>query len=187
MLLLAAVLLGGAGPAPDRPPLVPTKDAIIGYHLAPGMGEAIDVRVLVQAGGRALRLDLPDQSFLVARPPSRSLMMVVPQEQTVLELPWDEGPQPLFLLDGRMRFTQRGEATVAGQRCIQWEAILERSRNTVCVTVDGFVLRNISQDQAGRRNRVEAFAIKYQPVAEADFIVPLEYERVVPGHESPPK
>ena len=178
-----AVILGAAGPAPapgaaERPSIMPTRDAVVGYHLAPATGEAIDVRVSFQAGGRALRMDLPDHSFMVATPGDKRLVLVVPLEQTAMELPWTDGPQPLFLLDERMRFTRKAEATVAGQRCTLWDAVLERTRATVCVTADGVLLRSQSQDPMGRRNLIEAFAIRYQALVESDFAVPAEFDRL---------
>ena len=179
---LAALLLTAAAPppapGPDRPVLAPTRDAVVGYHLAPAAGEAINVRVSLQAGGGNLRLDLPDHSFMVASPPSRQLVLVVPLEQTAMELPWSDGPQGLFLLDDRMRFTRKGEATVAGQRCTQWDAVLDRTRNSICVSADGVVLRSQSQDASGRRNLIEAFAVRYQALVESDFAVPAGFERM---------
>lgn len=188
---VAAVLLMAAGPAPgagpERPVLVPARDAIVGYHLSPATGEPIDVRVGLRSGGAALRVDLPDQSYMLAVPPTRALMLVVPLERTALDLPWADGPQSLFLLDERMRFTRKGEATVAGQRCTTYDTVLERARSTVCVTGDGIVLRAQSQDPMGRRNLVEAFAIRYQPLAETDFVVPADFERMsaTPGQHAP--
>ena len=187
-----AALLATTGPAPaqlvqpapaapaatDRPQLLPSRDAVLGYRLAPGAGETIDVRVSLQAGGAALRIDLPDHSYMVATPPNKQLVLVVPLEQTAMDLPWADGPQPLFLLDPRMRFTRKGEATVAGQRCTIWDTVLDRVRSTVCVTADGIVLRSQSQDAAGRRNLIEAFILRYQALVESDFAIPAEFERL---------
>lgn len=185
-LAMAALLLMAAAPAEDRPPLAPTRDAVVGYHLAPASGESINVRVSLAAGGGALRVDLPDQSFMVATPPSKQLVLVVPLEQTAMDLPWADGPQPLFLLDARMRFTKKGEATVAGQRCTQWDTVLDRSRATMCVTSDGVVLRSQTQDAAGRKGLIEAFAIRYQALVESDFAIPPSFDRLAAVPKSQP-
>ena len=181
LIAFGFLTVAGAGGAlaQDRPSIAPTRDAIVGYHLAPATGETIDVRVVFRGGGKALRVDLPDQSFMLAIPPTRSLVLVVPLQETALELPWADGPQSLFLLDERMRFTRKGELTIAGQRCVQWDAVLETAKSTVCVTKDGIVLRSQSQDPMGRRNLVDAFIVRYEGLAEADFVVPEGYDRMV--------
>ncbi len=164
----------------------PSRDAVLGYHLRPATGEAIDVRVLVRGGGTALRVDLPDTSYVLVAPANRSVALVVPLEQTAAELHWAEGPQALFMLDDRARYTRRAEMTVAGQRCTQWESHLEQERHTLCVTSDGLVLRNQFQDPQGRRNLVEAFAVRYEGLAEVDFQVPKGFERIRPQPDGPP-
>ena len=188
VLLCLAPNLARAQPAPaERPPVVPARDAIIGYHLAPATGEPIDVRVAVRAGGRVMRLDLPDTSYMIATPGNRSVTMVVQLERTALDLPWTDGPQSLFLLDDRMRFTRKAEATVAGQRCTVWDTAIERARSTVCVTNDGLVLRSTSQDPLGRRNLIEAFGVRFGSLAEADYTVPVDYERLQAEPNQVPK
>jgi hypothetical protein len=193
-LLLLAALAPGAGvlaPSAARaqaaPPFVPTRDAVLGYHLAPATGEAIDVRVALRAGGKGLRMDLPDQTYMLALPATRSLTLIVPLERTALDLPWTDGPQPLFTLDEKARYTKKADATVAGQRCTNWDAVGERGRSTVCVTPDGVILRSVGTDPLGRRNLIEAFAIKYEGLAESDFQVPSGFERLVAAPREAPK
>lgn len=190
MLAVFAPLSVAAQPAPpavERPALAPARDAVVGYHLAPATGEAIDVRVALRAGGRALRMDLPDQSYMIASPPSRSLVLVVPLERTALDLPWADGPQSLFLLDEKMRFTRKAEATIAGQRCVVWDTVLDRARSTVCVTNDGLVLRSTSLDPLGRRNLIEAFAVRFDSLAEVDYAVPSGFERLTSTTKDAPQ
>ncbi len=185
VLPLGVLPLGAATPppaAPAAPPatltLLPMRDTVVAYHLAPSRGEAIDVLVTYRAGGRALRMDLPDHTYMIATPSTRSLVLVVPLERTAADLSWSEGPQPLFLPDPHMGFTRKGEATVAGQRCTQWEALKEPSRNAICVTPDGVMLRNQFLDGQGRRSVVEALGVKQVAAAEVDFVVPLDFERL---------
>lgn len=187
-LLLLALTAAGPAPAPapapapglaqDRPTLAPTRDAVVAYHMVPGSGEPIDVRVGFKIGGAALRVDLPDSSFILAIPATLTLVMVVPLQRTALEMPWVDGPQPLFLLDERMRFTRKGEATIAGARCTIWDAALDRARNTLCVSADGLVLRNQSQDAQGRRNLVEAYGIRLQSLPDSEFSIPADFVRL---------
>ena len=186
VLLLAAVLVAAAGPppaapGPDRPVMPPTRDAVLGYRLQPGTGETINARVSLLAGARTLRLDLPDYTFMLATPATRSLVMVVPAERTTVDLPWPDGPQSLFLLDDAARFTRKGEASVAGHRCTLYDVQLDKAQNTVCVSAEGLVLRNQSTDAQGRRNLVEAYAVQFGGTTENEFKVPAGYDRLQPS------
>ena len=93
---------------------------------------------------------------------------------------WNEGPQALFTLNDRAKYTRRAEQTVAGHRCTQWESQLDQERHTLCVTTDGVVLRNQFQDPQGRRNLVEAFALRYEALPDSDFQVPPGFEKITP-------
>ena len=128
-----------------------------------------------------MRVDLPDTSYVLVFPPVREVTMVIPLQRTTTDLTWQDGPEALFLMDDRMKFTRKGEGTVAGHKCTQWDAVLDQDRHVVCITGDGVVLRNQSQDAQGRRNLVEAFAIRYDNVPDAAFELPANFERVQPG------
>lgn len=186
-LLLLAAVAPQAARAQAAPAMVPSRDALVGYHLAPATGEAIDVRVALRAGGKGLRMDLPDQTYMLATTATRNVVLVVPLEQTALELPWTDGPQPLFTLDDKARYTKKADATVAGQRCTNWDTVGERGRSTVCVTGDGVILRSAATDPLGRRNLIEAFAIRYEGLADSDFQVPQNFERLVAAPREAPR
>jgi hypothetical protein len=158
-----------------------TRDALVGYHLRPAVGEAIDVRVELKVGGTAFRVDLPDSNYLVGAPSSRSLTMVVPLERTLVSIPWEDGPQTLFTVDEAARFTRRSDATVAGQRCTLWDAVSDGVTHLLCITADGLVLRNQFQDRQGRRNLVEAFSVRFEALADADFAFPDGFDPIVPN------
>lgn len=179
-IALVSLLLAGAAPAPDRPALAPEKDMLLGYHLVPAQGEKIDVRVAIRAGGRALRIDLPDTSFMIANTVNKALTLVVPLERTMVDLPWSDGPQTLFLLDPKMQFTRKGEATIAGTKCVLWATAMEQARGTVCVTPDGTVLRSQMSLPNGRQNTIEAFVVRQASLAEADYAVPRGFETLLP-------
>jgi hypothetical protein len=174
---LALPFLSAAAPA-DHPVLLPAHDALVAYHLEPAGGEAIDMRVAYLAGAKELRFNLPDFSYILVTPAKRSALMVVPLQNTLAELPYAAGPQSLFLLDDHARFTRKGEATVAGQKCTSWDMVLEQDRRTVCVTADGLVLRNATVDAQGRKSLVEATVVRTEPVPAELFLVPANYERI---------
>ena len=186
-LLLATLLLVAAGPAPsppagpDRPTIPPTRDAVLGYRLQPGAGEAIRARVSLQAGARTMRLDLPDLTYMLATPADHTLVMVVPLERTTVDLPWSDGPQSLFLLDDAARYTRKGDATIAGQKCTVFDVQQDAKQSTVCVSPEGLILRSQSTDAAGRRNLVEAYAVQLGGTTEDEFKLPTGFERLQPS------
>ena len=104
-----------------------------------------------------------------------------PFPRTTPALDGAAGPQDLFLLNDRMKFTRKNDLTIAGQKCTQWDAVDDQDKRTVCVTADGLVLRNQSQDPHGRRNLVEAIAVRYDAVPDVAFQLPPGFERIVPG------
>lgn len=186
-LLVAILFLAAAGPAPapaagpDRPVIPPTRDAILGYNLQPGAGEAIRARVSIQAGAKTLRLDLPDLTYMIATPATHSLIMVVPLERTTVDLPWSDGPQTLFLLDDTARYARKGESTVAGQRCTVFDVQQDTKASAVCVSPEGLVLRHQSTDANGRRNLVEAYAVQLGGTTDAEFKLPAGFDRLQPS------
>ncbi len=181
LLIPLIALLAGAGPAPDRPVMLPSRDALVAYHLAPATGEPIDIRVAMLAGAKALRFNLPDTSYILVMPSTQTATMVVPLQRTIAPLPWAEGPQSLFLPDEHARYTRRAELTVAGQKCTQWDAQLDQDKRTLCITADGLMLRNQSQDPQGRRNLVEATIVRYEAVPAEIFAMPEGFETITPG------
>jgi hypothetical protein len=185
MTLLAIPLLAAAAPV-DHPVLLPTHDALVAYHLAPTGGEAIDLRVAFKAGAKQMRFNLPDTTYMIVTPATESVVMVVPLQRTTADLPWTAGPQSLFLLDPNAHFSRKGELTVAGQKCTQWDVISDQDKRTVCVTADGLVLRNQSSDPQGHRNLVEATIVRVEPVPAEVFVVPKGFENI-PLMSSPPK
>ena len=177
-ILPAAAIVAGAGPAPAHPAMVPAHDALVAYHLASATGEPIDLRVAYLAGGKHIRFNLPDLSYILVTPAQQAVEMVVPLESTYADMPWETGPQSLFVLDERAHFIRKGDLTVAGQKCTQWDVVQEQDKHTVCVTADGLVLRNQSSDPQGRRNLVEATIVRTEPVPPDLFVVPKEFEKI---------
>ncbi len=197
-VIAAALLLAAAGPAPDQPPAEPSRDALIGYHVIPAAGEPIDVRLSVRAGRNTLRLDLPDQTYLIADPITESLVMVVPLQRATISLPWASGPHALFSVgDDGARYARKGEASIAGQRCTVWDEVKDGVHSASCVTKDGIVLRRQSPvppgmplgtppgKAPGKANVIEAFAIRYQALPPEDYLVPLDFDRLGSAPQGP--
>lgn len=192
-------LLGGlaamavAGPAlaqapaavPDRPLLAPSREASVLYRMTKAGTPAVELRITTRAGGSPMRIDMPDGAYMLVDQAAQSTAMVVPNEQMVMELPFQDGPQAQFLLNERMRFTRRGVDTVATMRCTTWDVVLEKARGAVCVGDDGIVLRSSGQDEVGRRTLIEAVSVSFAPAPASDFTPPADFERMVATPNGP--
>jgi len=171
--------------APDRPAMVPTREASVLYRMSKAGVEPVEARITTKAGGSPMRLDMPDGTYMLVDQAARSMAMVVPDEQTVLELPFEDGPQAQFQLNERMRFTRKGVDTVAAVRCTNWEVTLDRARGTMCISDDGIMLRSLGQDEAGRRNSVEAISVSFAPAPASDFTPPSDFDRMIATPNGP--
>ncbi|MBC7799653.1 MAG: hypothetical protein H7Z10_03445, partial [Gemmatimonadaceae bacterium] len=110
-------------PGPDRPPLVPSREASVLYRLTKAGTVPSEVRVTTRAGGSPVRIDMEDRTYMLVDQAARTMSIVIPDEQTVLDLPFQAGPQTPFQLNDRMRFTRRSPDTVAGVRCTVWDVL----------------------------------------------------------------
>lgn len=191
MRLLARAALMAVAPASvqaqvvasDRPLLAPARGASVLYRMTKTGAEPVEVRVTTEAGGSPLRIDLPDGAYVIVDQPAHSTAMVVPNEQTVMNLPFEDGPQRQFQLNERMRFTRRGADTVATLRCMTWDVVLDRAHGAVCVSDDGILLRSSGQDGAGRHSLIEAVSVSFAPASASDFVPPADFERMSPASQ----
>ena len=167
-------------PAPDRPPLVPQRDASVLYRLVPAEGPEQEVRVTTQAGGSPMRVDMADESWMLVDRRARRMAMVVMAEETVVDMPY-QGPPPQFVLSPAMRFARRGVDIVAATRCTVWYVVLGAQKGVMCITDDGVLLRKQGQDERGRRTLVEAISVSFAPATNAEFTPPADYERLSGG------
>lgn len=183
--LMAAVPASAQAQAavPERPLLAPAREASVLYRMTKTGAEPVEVRVTTEAGGSPLRIDLPDGAYVIVDQPAHSTAMVVPNEQTVMELPFEDGPQTQFQLNERMRFTRRGVDTVATVRCTTWDVALDRVHGVVCVSDDGILLRSSGQDGAGGRSLIEAVSVSFAPASASDFVPPADFERMSPASQ----
>lgn len=166
-------------PAPDRPALLPAREASVLYRLTKAGAVPTEVRITTRAGGSPIRVDMLDGTYMLVDQPARRVSLVVPDEEMVMELPFEGGPQTQFQLNERMRFTRRSQDTVAGVRCTVWDVLVDKARGTACVSDDGVMLRSSGQDEAGRRTLIEAVSVSYAPAPPNDFTLPADFDRMV--------
>jgi hypothetical protein len=75
---------------------------------------------------------------------------------------------------GECTYVRRGEDTVAGQACTEWETLdHDRRKASVCITADGVLLRASTAGQA----QVSAISVQYAPQDPAVFQIPPDYLR----------
>ena len=185
---LCALPLAAAAAAPDRPALAPTREASVLYRVVNAGAAPVEVRVTAEVGGSPMRLDLPDRTYMLVDQAARSIAVVVPEEQMVLDVPYGDGPQTYFQLNDRMRFTRRAPGTVAAVRCTVWDVAVDNARGTMCVSDDGILLRSSGTDEAGRRNLIEAVSVSFAPAPAGEFVPPADFSRqpVAPNGSAPP-
>lgn len=175
---LCALPLTAATAAPDRPALAPTREASVLYRVVNAGAAPVEVRVTAEAGGSPMRLDMPDHTYMLVDQAARSIAVVVPEEQVVLDVPYQDGPQTYFQLNDRMRFTRRAPATVAAVRCTVWDVAVDKARGTMCISDDGILLRSSGTDEAGRRNLIEAVSVSFAPAPAGEFVPPPDFNRM---------
>jgi len=171
--------------APDRPALVPSREASVLYRVTNADTAPIEVRVTTAAGGSPMRLDMPDRSYMLVDASAHNMAMVVPDEQMVLNLPYQDGPQTHFQLNDRMRFTRRAPGTVASVRCTMWDVMVDNARGTMCISDDGIMLRSSGMDETGKRNLIEAVSVSYAPATADEFVPPADFSRMAATPDGP--
>jgi len=178
-----AQLGAAARPAPpDHPPLLPTREVSVLYRVSASSAPPVEVRITSQPNGAAMRIDMPDHTYMLVSQAEKRMAMVVPNELMVMDLPYQPGMQDQFLLNSRMKFSRRGPDTVAGVRCTGWDVVLDGSRGIAWVTDDGVLLRSISLDPQGRRNLIEAISVSYTPAPATDYLPPEGFDHMAgPG------
>jgi len=184
LAMLAAAPPGTALPvaaqpsAPDRPAMVPAREASVLYRMTQAGTAPVEVRITTRAGGSPMRIDMPDGAYMLVDQTARSMALVVPTEQMVMDLPFQAGPQAQFQLNERMRFTRKGIDTVATVHCTNWDIVLDKARGTMCISDEGVMLRSSGQDEAGRRNLIEAISVSFAPAAASEFTPPPDFDRI---------
>jgi len=172
-------------PSLDRPVLAPTREASVLYRVVNAGAAPVEVRVTAEAGGSPMRIDLPDRTYMLVDKAAQRMAVVVPEEQTVLEVPFGDGPQSYFQLNDRMRFTRRAPGTVAAVRCTTWDVAVDNARGTMCISDDGIMLRSSGLDRAGQRNVIEAVSVSFAPAGPNEFVPPADFSRMAPGPNGP--
>lgn len=185
LLMIAAAPTKPPPAGPDHPLLTPSREVSVLYRLAAqGRPEAeirISSRPASATSGSLRRIDLPDQSYLLVNRSTHALVMVVPTEGTLLDVPWDTSLAEQFTLNGTMRFTRRGSATVAHISCTVYDVQQGSQQGRVCVNDDGVILRIEGVFINGQHTVIEAQSLTYTPAPDSDYLPPPDFQRVSSG------
>jgi hypothetical protein len=176
---LALVLVWVSPAFADQPLLRPSRDVDVTYSAAVPQGDKeIVQRVRWLAASQLMRID-PNSSGLhvIIDYGARRMSVVRDATRSVIEMAApDNMADPVGAL-AATAFVRRGEATVAGRPCLEWQT-LDRGAHpaVVCITDDGVLLRAGTEEQV----RVSAVSVQYAPQDPAAFQIPADYVRHTP-------
>jgi hypothetical protein len=184
-LLLTAGLLCAARALPvmadQRPLMVPTRDVDVTYAMVAlgsgGKPVELSQRLRWDVAAGRLRVDPPVRGvYMLMDYHTHRLLAVRDAQRSVLEMPADLTSVAPGLARGTS-FVRRGEDTVAGIKCTEWDTQDSSGQaTTVCLTDDGVLLRA----KTSARVLVEATHVTYAPIDPSLFQVPDGYQHVTP-------
>ncbi|HET7884085.1 MAG TPA: hypothetical protein VFL55_24575 [Acetobacteraceae bacterium] len=162
----------------EQPLLRPNRDVDVTYRSATPQG-TLEQRVRWLAAAQTMRIDpAPSGLHVIIDYLARRMSVVRDATRSVVEMTAPDGMAGLAGAGTTMSFVRRGEATVAGEHCTEWQTQDRDSHPAlVCVTSDGVLLRAGSEGQV----RVSAVSVHYAPQDPGAFRVPSDYARQTPG------
>jgi len=178
--VLLALALSSASPAlADQPLLRPSRDVDLTYRSPAPRGGEVEQRVRWLAAAQTMRID-PSGSGLhvIIDYVARRMSVVRDAARSVVDM---TAPDSMAAMTGggtASSFVRRGEATVAGQACTEWQTQDREARPAlVCITGDGVLLRAAAEGQVV----VSAVSVRYGPQDPVEFRVPADYARHAAG------
>lgn len=186
LLLAGATLVasGHARAAPDAPPLMPTRDAVVLYDVQPdGAPQPQPVRVYFHTGGGLMRIDGPpgadgaSSGAMILDRDGKTMTVIMNQPRIYMQIPEREEVRSPFVLDASMQFTRTGTGTVAGIPCVQWSIVSGKGGATACVAADGVVLSESGVDGEGAKGQLVARTVQYGTVDPKLFAPPAGFTR----------
>ena len=164
---LLAVSPLGAGEQP--PPLLPTRDVDISYQSTRPDQPTIVERRRWSASDRLVRSEGPDKSTTLYDRDAHEITILNPKNRTYLKL---EGSlrQPLDPEKGKA-LKRGGDSLVAGLHCTDWSWTEDAETHTVCLTLDGVMLRLVVDG----KTVMQALSVKYDRQPAELFRVPPNY------------
>lgn len=184
LVAAALALLLAASPLraeESEQPLLPTRDVDISYQITRPDQPPIVERRRWLASDRLVRSDGPDKSTTLYDRDAHEITVLNPKNRTFLKL---EGSlrQPLDPEKGQT-LKRGGDSKVAGLSCTDWSWMADAETHTVCLTLDGVLLRLVIDG----KTLMQARSVKYGSQPEELFRVPRDYTpALAPGGSSGP-
>ena len=179
-LIAMAVLAASPALAQQRPQTMPTRDVDITYRITRA-GQTLTERTRWLAAQEVQRIEPPGNAmYMLMDHRAHHASMVDDQRHSVVDMALPPHPSPLDP-GSDAQFTRRGDDTVAGLACTNWETSSGGAPTTLCFTADGALLRV----RIGGTTLVEAVTVSYSPADPAAFAAPAGYEHVVPPQGGP--
>jgi hypothetical protein len=179
--VVLALWLAWASPGlADQPLLHPSRDVDVTYRAAaPPGGKEIEQRVRWLAASQTMRIDPPSPGLhVIIDYVARRMSVVRDATRSVVEMAAPDSVANVIGGAAATGFARRGEATVAGRACVEWQTLDHGAHPAlVCITDDGVLLRAGTTEQI----RVTAISVQYAPQDPAAFLVPADYARLMPG------
>ncbi|HVC59904.1 MAG TPA: hypothetical protein VND19_06015 [Acetobacteraceae bacterium] len=157
--------------------LAPTRDVAVTYRVSGANrtnGAAI-IKMTYADHDQKVRLDLfafegattPFGSLIYDQPDNRVLSLIR-DRNAYFELPATGRVNPGLMLGANMQYKRLGTATIAGQKCTDWQVSDgAEDKGTTCVTDDGIVLRGTRLKP--KPSGIEAIAIDYGTPPDSIF------------------
>jgi hypothetical protein len=175
---LALIATGAHAAVQDRPRVLPDRDVTVQYRVTssePGVPQNVTVHM---TGDGHVRIETPDRGYLLYASGEQKARWVMPQGGLFIELPVGASFAGPFAPDADARFTRKGQATVAGMACTQWQVSVPRGGGTACVTDDGVILRGEGGDGRGHTGSIVAVEVAYAQQPAALFVPPPGAQRL---------
>lgn len=163
----------------ERPVTIPTRDVDVTYTIAGPNNVTLKQRLRWNVATQQLRIDPPGGMYAIVNYKTNDIQMVSAAQHHVFDFP------SRFALPGTggANFTKRGQQTVAGLACTNWDTTDKAGHpTTVCMTADGVMLQTSIEGHV----LATASSVAYGAQDPAIFKVPAGYARTNgPPHFNP--
>lgn len=179
---LAALLPAGTAFAqPAHPAYLPTRDVAVTYTLDhDGPGAPKQAHLYYSASTNRLRLERPGmKGFVIIDRAAKIMTVVLGPDHIYFQMPLSPELASGFILSGNMTYSRKGQSSIAGLNCTDWQVDSDTVAGTACVTDDGVLLlsRGRMKNGAGHGG-LQATQVSYDPQPLSLFVPPAGFTKV---------
>ncbi|MBP0494265.1 hypothetical protein [Roseomonas indoligenes] len=157
--------------------LRPTRDVTVTYRMVGVTGTAPqEVRMAFSPSTGKQRVDPPGGvGWMLIDRRANSAVMVMDAQRMTMAMPQEAVAAMTQEMPAGATFRVKGNATIAGTACTEWEMTAGTAKGTSCITDDGVLLRTAATAPDGTNVVMEATQVTYGPVDPARLTVPSGY------------